>query len=80
MEVSLNFHCALVILPHHKFRSWVSHSWNVFRHFFPSFVMRVPYHWNTLLLTVTLSVVITNPDDPQFDLEKLVAKWEKETQ
>ncbi|OJA09791.1 hypothetical protein AZE42_08085 [Rhizopogon vesiculosus] len=24
--------------------------------------------------------IITNPEDPRFDLEKLVAKWEKETQ
>jgi len=24
--------------------------------------------------------VITNPEDPKFDLEKLIAKWEKESQ
>lgn len=24
------------------------------------------------------SVVITDPEDPKFDLEKLLAKWEKE--
>lgn len=26
------------------------------------------------------TTVITDPEDPQFDLEKLVAKWEKEHQ
>ncbi|KZV94863.1 hypothetical protein EXIGLDRAFT_715333 [Exidia glandulosa HHB12029] len=26
------------------------------------------------------SDVITDPEDPKFDLEKLIAKWERETQ
>jgi hypothetical protein len=38
-----------------------------------------PIVWISVL-TMPRAVVITNPEDPRFDLEKLVAKWEKETQ
>lgn len=27
----------------------------------------------------TVLVVVTDPEDPRFDLEKLIAKWEKES-
>lgn len=30
-------------------------------------------------LTRNLSTVVTDPEDPRFDLEKLIAKWEKES-
>lgn len=30
------------------------------------------------MLTLSLTV-ITNPEDPQFDLEKLIAKWEADS-
>lgn len=29
------------------------------------------------VLTVVAFAVITDPEDPRFDLEKLIAKWEK---
>jgi len=32
--------------------------------------------FSTVLTTAVFSVV-SNPDDPRFDLEKLIAKWEK---
>lgn len=31
------------------------------------------------LVLTYLSVVITDPEDPRFDIDKLVAKWESES-
>ena len=33
----------------------------------------------TLTQTAIVLVVVTDPEDPRFDLEKLIAKWEKES-
>ena len=38
-----------------------------------------PFHLYSPPLSCALSLVITNPEDPNFDLEKLIAKWESES-
>ena len=33
-----------------------------------------------LIASQNVTIVVTDPEDPRFDLEKLIAKWEAESQ
>lgn len=49
-------------------RRALSHTHTVYPHLTPSY----------LILILTFPIVVTDPEDPKFDLEKLLAKWESE--
>lgn len=46
--------------------------------YFARMVLRCVMHVGCHVLTRILFPVVTDPEDPRFDLEKLIAKWEKE--